>query len=253
MSNGSVAFIVLMAAVLLLAILLPSDPRVRDQSLLLAFVAGVIIWFLVLAVPVNFGTIGAQILILAARMLWGPTELRQFLSIVLLMVLQFGGALAVLYAYAIGLRLARVPATDQSRRVRLIRSVIFALTPMFWTWRAPQFMAGGAGGLELELIVSTGVMGLAYGIWLARSGSSVKIPLASLALVPALALLGLGLSDRADTLPILLLPAGISTLCTVFIVGQLVEMGTREIRAKNGGGMLPVMLLGFVTGVLIGR
>jgi hypothetical protein len=244
-----VAALVVVAA--LTGLLLVRLPSLQQLALFPAVVTGLLVWFLVRSIPDQVATLTAGVLRLVAPYFSGPLEVKQLELGLAIMGAQFVGAVLVLLAYAFGMRHGRAPFAEQSTRVGRIR-VGMALAASFCAaaW-APQFLPGplARNGVAIFLLMSS--VGAAIGVLVQRNGLEGlwRLRLGAVGLALAGATMALLPAPRA----LLALASGASVVALVYLVGQLVEQTSLEIRRAGRGGMLPATVLGFVVGVALGR
>jgi hypothetical protein len=234
-------------------LLLPRLEAVRRVGLFAALVTGLLVWFLVRSIPDSVSTLTAQVLRVVAPHLAGPLELKQVELGLAIQGGEFVGAVLVLFSYAIGMRQARAPVAEQSARVVRLRAAAVLLATLLWSAWAPRFLPRPPAGNGLALALSVAAVGAAIGVVALRSQLDEGRTRLLLVTCPLLTLAGATLGQLALPGPALILAAGISALALVYLVGQLVEITSQELRLARAGGMLPATILGFVVGLALGR
>jgi hypothetical protein len=214
-------------------------------------VTGLLVWFLVRSIPDQVSTLTAGVLRLVAPSLSGPLELKQLELGLAIQGSEFIGAVLVLFAYAFGMRHGRASLAEQSPRVARLR-VGMALAASFCAaaW-APQFLPRPPSGNGVAIFLLMTGVGAAIGVLIERNGLEGvwRLRLGAICLALAGAVLGQLPVPRV----LLALASGLSVIALVYLVGQLVELTSLEIRRAGRRGMLPATVLGFVVGVALGR
>jgi hypothetical protein len=226
---------------------------VQRIRLFAALVTGLLVWFLVRSIPDSVSTLTAQVLRVVAPHLSGPLELKQVELGLSVQGSEFVGAVLVLVAYGTGMRHARAPIAEQGARVVRLRAAAVLVAALLWPAWAPHILPGPPAGNGLALGLSVTTLGAAIGVVALRSELDAErmrqLPAACAVLTLAGATLGqLSLPGLA-----LILAAGLSALAFVYLVGQLVEITSLDLRLAGAGGMLPATILGFVVGLALGR
>lgn len=243
----------LTVAAILCGLFLIRLEAIRRIPLFAALVTGLLVWFLVRSIPDSVSTLTAQVLRVVAPRLAGPLELKQVEVGLSIQGGEFVGAALVFVSYAIGMRQGRTPIVEQSPRVARMRITMMLLATFLWSAWAPRFLPPPPGGSGLALALSVVTLGAALGVIVHRgqleSGPWRLLP-AAFAL---LALGGAALGQLTLPGPALIFAAGLSALTLVYLVGQLVEITSLDLRESGHGGMLPATVVGFVVGLALGR
>jgi len=229
---------------------LPSVKRIR---LFAAVVTGVLVWFLARSIPDSVTTLTAQILKLVAPRLAGPLEAKQLEVGLAVLGAEFVGAVLVLVAYGLGMKQARAPVSQQPTTVVRIRLGSLVVAALCWALWAPRFLTKPPAGSGLGIALSTLAVGAAIAILVDRSQVESVIRYRLLATCLGLAVAGALLSQLPLPGLVLVLAAGLSAIALVYLVGQLVELTTLDMRLAGHGGMLPATIAGFVVGLALGR
>jgi hypothetical protein len=228
-------------------------PSVRRIRLFAAAVTGVLVWFLVRSIPDSVTTLTAQILRLVAPRLAGPLEAKQLEIGLAVQGAEFVAAVLVLVAYGVGMRHARAPLSTQSIRVIRIRLGALVAASLCWPLWAPHFLSKPPAGSGLGIALSMLALGAAIAILVERNQMEPGPRGRLLATCLGLAVLGALLSQLPVPGLVLVLAAGVSAVAFVYMVGQLVELTTLDMRLAGHGGMLPATIAGFVVGLALGR
>jgi hypothetical protein len=243
----------LAGAAVLCGLLLTRLEAIRRIRLFAALVTGLLVWFLVRSIPDSVSELTAQVLRVVAPHLSGPLELRQVELGLSIQGGEFVGAVLVLVAYAIGMRHARAPIAEQIACVVRLRAAAVLLAPLLWSAWAPHLLPRPPAGSGLALALSLVALGAAIGVVALRSELDAERTRMLLVTCTVLTLAGATLGQFSLPGPALILAAGLSALAFVYLVGQLVEITSLDLRLAGAGGMLPATIVGFVVGLALGR
>lgn len=226
---------------------------VRRIKLFAAVVTGVLVWFLVRSIPDSVGNLTAGVLRVVAPHLSGPLEAKQLELGLSVQGAEFVGAVLVLLAYALGMRQARAPLAQQTPRVIWTRLGALLVASFCWALWAPHFLAPPPAGTGAGIALSVTALGAAIGVLSQRNQLDPDSDRKLIGTCGGVALLGALLGQAPVPGLALMLAAFLSALSLVYLVGQLVELTTLDMRFAGHGGMLPATIAGFVVGLALGR
>lgn len=226
---------------------------IRRLPFFAALITGLLVWFLVRSIPDGAATLAAQILRLVAPHLTGPLEIKQLEVGFAVQVAEFTAAAMVLFAYGFGMRHGRGLLDAQTSRVIRIRFVAVAAAAFGWSVWAPHSLPHPAVGVGSALPLSSAALGAALGILAHRNQLVGRAEVTILLWFAGLVAVGTALGQLVTPGLLLILAAAAALLGLVYLVGQLIELTSRDLREAHQGGMLPATIVGFVVGVALGR
>lgn len=243
----------LAVAAMLCGLLMTRLEAIQRIRLFAALVTGLLVWFLVRSIPDSVSELTALVLRVVAPHVAGPLELKQIELGLSVQGSEFVGAVLVLFAYGFGMRHARTPIVDQGIRVVRLRAAAVLLAPFLWSVWASHLLPRPPAGNGLALALSLVALGAAIGTIALRGGLNAEPTRLLVVSCGILTLAGTTMGQLLLPAPVLDLAAGLSVVALVYLVGQLVEITSLDLRRAGVGGMLPATIVGFVVGLALGR
>lgn len=224
----------------------------RRLALFGGFATGLIVWFLTRSIPDAVSVLAVLALQVVAPRMAGPLAAKQVEIGLAVLTAQFLGAVMVLVAYGRGMRHGRSSVDEQDPTVVRIRFLALTLSPLLWGMRMTQFLPRPPTSLGVALAFAIVGLGASIGCLVDGNGFSNQQRLRLGLWGAALAALGALLGQLELPPAIVVLDSLAAMLAAVYLVGQLVELASRNNRQGKGGTLLATVA-GFVVGLALGR